>query len=141
MRSEVPALEVRTGIGSVATASASRRASREARTTTPMRLRPSSTITASPSPRILRGHDRPVLALAFHPHEARLASVSFDRTVRLWDTVDAGQMLECKVPLGASSALTFGGDGTQLLIGGRVVRMPLEEGFSTTALIERAARV
>ncbi len=87
------------------------------------------------TPRILRcQQDEMIVSLTFHPHGTRLASLSTNGTLRLWDVVEGAQMLESSIPYDRGSALTFSADGTQLFVGGRTVRI-----FDTVSQAERSA--
>ena len=66
----------------------------------------------------IEAHSNTVNAIAFSPDSSRLASVSEDRTLRLWD-VHSGDLLD-KPSVGAAAqlcAVTFSSDGKGLLCG------------------------
>jgi F-box and WD-40 domain protein 1/11 len=48
--------------------------------------------------RTLIGHDALVRALSFDPHNGRLVSASYDKTVKLWD-IKTGTYIESGVHL------------------------------------------
>src|SRR5207244_1528238 len=61
--------------------------------------------------RILEGHLSAVYALAFAPDGRTLASGSFDRTVRLWETASGQQITAWPGHLGSVSGVAFSADG------------------------------
>lgn len=56
-----------------------------------------------------RGHDGPVNALAFHPNDSILASMSWDGTTRIWDAV-SGHSLARLATAGVRCAFNASGD-------------------------------
>jgi WD40 repeat protein len=55
---------------------------------------------------VLEAHDKPVLALSFHPAGTLLASASGDNTVRLWGVpVDTGALDEDRLSPGVTAPL------------------------------------
>jgi serine/threonine protein kinase len=68
----------------------------------------------------LVGHADAVLALAFHPNPATLASASQDHTVRLWNVSPGsppGETRTLKGHLGAVTSVSFSHDGKRLASG------------------------
>jgi WD40 repeat protein len=70
----------------------------------------------------LRGHTDDVSSATFSPDGTRLASVSFDRTLRLWDPVTCETVLSFKAHREWPFAVAFSPDGSLLVSGGRSLR-------------------
>ena len=58
---------------------------------------------------VLKGHDAPVVFVAFHPSDDLLVSASWDGTSRLWDPATGKQLVRAQ-----GRALRFGSDGARL---------------------------
>ncbi|KTF74691.1 hypothetical protein cypCar_00017811 [Cyprinus carpio] len=74
---------------------------------------------------VLSGHEGPVSNLCFSPVQSVLASVSWDKTVRLWDMLDSWQTKETlrltsdgKFPK-SFTCLCYSADGESILAGGQ----------------------
>jgi hypothetical protein len=65
---------------------------------------------------VLRGHTAPVYGIAFDPHGRRLASCSFDRTVKIWE-LGAGQEVLSLTHSGPVYSVAFGSDGQAVASG------------------------
>lgn len=63
---------------------------------------------------VLRGHDDVAFAIAFSPDGTRLASASFDQTVRLWDVPARTALRSFKHHSDFVYAVAFSPDGTRL---------------------------
>jgi WD40 repeat protein len=61
----------------------------------------------------LRGHNRGVRNIAFHPHGKRLATTSADDTLKLWDTESGAELLTIA---DAGARATFSPDGHRLAV-------------------------
>jgi WD40 repeat protein len=72
----------------------------------------------------LKGHHRPVCALAYSPNFSLLASASLDRTVQLWDS-KTGEHNDTKILNDDMRSAAFSSDGSLLAAGGdpRVVTL------------------
>jgi WD40 repeat protein len=67
--------------------------------------------------RVLRGHSRPVQAIAFSPDNRLIASGSADTTVRFWNASDDSDPTVLRGDVGAVFALAFAPDGQTLAVG------------------------
>lgn len=65
---------------------------------------------------VLSGHEGPVSNLCFSPVQSVLASVSWDKTVRLWDMLDSWQTKETLWLTSDGLAVTFRPDGQELAV-------------------------
>lgn len=74
---------------------------------------------------LLRVHDNPVTALAFHPTRHILATASDDLTIKLWNLADSTLMQELGGPVGPPRQITFSSGGRRLacLSGDRTLRI------------------
>jgi len=66
---------------------------------------------------ILTGHQGPISALVFNPIQSMLASVSWDKTLRLWDIYEGGKSSTSVDTFDHSTdliALAFRPDGKEL---------------------------
>lgn len=66
----------------------------------------------------LAGHSADVVAIAFSPDSQRLATASFDRTVKLWDTRTGQEVLTLRGHTAGVVALAFSPDGNRIASGG-----------------------
>jgi WD40 repeat protein len=62
----------------------------------------------------LRGHERTIWCLAWHPSGKRLASGSEDMTVRIWEPFEGQHLLTLKGPTDDVRSLSFSPDGRYL---------------------------
>jgi WD40 repeat protein len=72
----------------------------------------------------MKGHKGRVTAVAFHPHDGTLYSVSWDGTVRLWDVATGAERKTFDWKLGRLTCLAVSPDGTRAAAGsegGKVV--------------------
>ncbi|XP_029941900.1 periodic tryptophan protein 2 homolog [Salarias fasciatus] len=65
---------------------------------------------------VLGGHEGPVSGLSFSPVQSVLASVSWDRTVRLWDMKDSWQVKETLALSADGLAVAYRPDGLELAV-------------------------
>jgi WD40 repeat protein/serine/threonine protein kinase/tetratricopeptide (TPR) repeat protein len=66
----------------------------------------------------LTGHSADVVCLAFSPDGRRLATASFDRTVKLWDVQTGQDVFTLRGHTAGVLSLAFSPDGNQLISGG-----------------------
>lgn len=69
------------------------------------------------SPAVLRGHSEPVIAVAYSPDGALLASASLDKTVRVWNLETGKNVLTVPGAEKQLSAVVFSNDGRWLAAG------------------------
>ncbi len=65
----------------------------------------------------LRGHTRPVVALAYAPDGRTLASASHDGTARLWDIARGTGVARFQSAADRAMAVAFAADGSELAVG------------------------
>jgi WD40 repeat protein/DNA-binding SARP family transcriptional activator len=86
----------------------------------------------------LRGHQGVVWAVAFSPDGARLATSSFDFTVKVWDTESGEALLTLAnpngLPNGIGAAVAFSRDGKRLATGGPMAEAKVWDAATGQAL-------
>jgi WD40 repeat protein len=68
-------------------------------------------------PRLLNGHGGTVSAAVFSPDSTRLATISYDRTIRLWDVAGGQQLFLMEGHSQPASCVAFSPDGRRLITG------------------------
>jgi WD40 repeat protein len=67
----------------------------------------------------MKGHTDPVRSVAFSSDGLRIASGSFDNTVRIWDTVSGTIQHTLEGHIGPVSSVAFSSDGLHIISGSR----------------------
>jgi eukaryotic-like serine/threonine-protein kinase len=80
--------------------------------------------TGTPFP-IPPGHRHPISALSFSPHGRRIASASFDRTIKVWDATTGKPIHTLRHPTGLVLGVAFSPDGSRIASAGedKIVRV------------------
>lgn len=79
------------------------------------------------SPWALRGHTDVVVALAFAPNGKVLATVSRDKSLRLWDLTTGATLRTVKLPHEQLNAVRFSGDGRWVAVGDLALQVSVVE--------------
>jgi WD40 repeat protein len=97
----------------------------------------------------LIGHTADITQIAFSPDGRRIATTSFDRTVKLWDTATGREVFTLQGHTAGAVALAFSPDGRRIVSGGidhtariwDATPLPAEVLLSQDALYEEKTRV
>jgi WD40 repeat protein len=82
-------------------------------------LRPPNTPLDSPEQRVFSGHGNSVTSVAFSADDRRLASGSWDCTVKIWDVVSGQQLLDFDEHTDRITSVAFSPDGNWIASGSR----------------------
>jgi WD40 repeat protein len=83
----------------------------------------------------LRGHKHSVLSVAFSPDGNRLASGSWDQTLRIWDAVSGEERFCLRGHDSPVGSVAFSPDGQRLVSGGDNQSVRLWDGTKGTVLL------
>src|SRR5262249_30746533 len=67
--------------------------------------------------RTLKGHKGKVISVAFSPDGKRIATGSFDRTAKIWDSETGKEIFTLKGHTGAVTSVAFSPDGRRIATG------------------------
>jgi WD40 repeat protein len=66
---------------------------------------------------VLQGHTGRVISVAFSPDDKRLASASFDNTVKIWEAQTGDELLTLRAHDGWVYSVAFSPDGKRVISG------------------------